>query len=92
MTSKERCIALMEYIVEENQGYFDKKRIGNDLTTILTDLEKLEKQDKILNALLKNADYHYDEWCGMRGNQCIMICITEHNEYFDDIKEMFYGK
>lgn len=50
MTSKERCEALMEYIVEENQGYFDKERIGNDLTAILEDLEELEYQKR------KNAD------------------------------------
>lgn len=59
-------------------------------------MKQLKKQDKLLNVLKKNADYRYDydEWCGMRGNQCIMICITENDECFEEIREMIenYGK
>lgn len=59
MTSKERCEALMEYIVEENQGYFDKERIGNDLTAILEDLEYQKRKNtdllETLNCIKKHA-------------------------------------
>lgn len=57
-------------------------------------MKQLKKQDKILNALLKNANYYYDEWYGMRGNQCIMIGITENDECFEEVREMVenYGR
>ena len=54
MTSKERCEALMEYIVEENQGYFDKERIGNDLTAILIDLEDYEKLKNLMGTPIQD--------------------------------------
>lgn len=50
--------------------------------------EQKDKQDRILNALLKNADYQYDECYGVRGHQCIMIGITEKDECFEEIREM----
>ena len=60
MKSKEKCEALMEYIVEANQGYFDKERIGNDLTFILQDLEVLDQLKEILSMDYLVRVYGYD--------------------------------
>lgn len=79
MTSRERCEALMEYIVEANQGYFDKEKIGNDLTAILIDLGKKEKQDEILNifkSIVKRKDAIITCPCIKEGRMKTNIIIT----------------
>jgi len=83
MTSKE-ALNNCRYVAGLQIDWLCKK----EFEIIEKDLERLEKQDKILDALLKNANYYYDEWYGMRGNQCIMICISENDECFEEVKEL----
>lgn len=91
MTSKERCIALMEYIVEENQGYFDKERIGKDLTAILEDLKKLEYYEyekyKHWNIFFNGAKLEYLLYLEKKGKESFMTSISE--ELFSKIKKHF---
>ena len=104
MTSKEKCEALMEYIVEENQGYFDKKRIGNDLTAILIDLEEYEcfkalmgtpiqdilKRLKMLEILKENANLYVNDV--NKNVKSIQINITTCDDNFNKVEEWLNDK
>lgn len=71
--------------LEEKELLKDELKLEKDKVKYL--MKQLKKQDKILNALKKNVDYRYDEYEGFRGNQCIIIGISEKQEGFDEVRK-----
>lgn len=93
MTNKEFIERLKanDYIYEtdENGNVVITKTAGeifeHHFKKLEEDLERLEKQDKLLNALIENADFPRAECYLVGSNPCILICIDDRDECFDEI-------